>query len=92
MTHRNGEETGMTRKMHRSPKAQWVTIRQRDDELYERHAKHLEGVRDGEFVAIGLDGEVMVDKDRVALLQAAIKRFGSGNFALRKIGADYVLK
>ncbi len=66
--------------------------RQRDDELYEKFAKHLEREKKGEFVAIGLDGQVLVGKDRVRLLREALEKFGRGNFALRKIGHRSVLK
>jgi hypothetical protein len=67
-------------------------IRQRDDALYERYAKHLEAEHRGEFVAISLDGQVIVGPDRVQVVWAAAERFGEGNFSLRKIGFPYVLK
>ena len=73
-------------------KAQMEAIKQRDDALYERYAKHLESEHRGEFVVISLDGQIMISKDRVALLWAAADKFGEGNFSLRKIGYPYVLK
>jgi hypothetical protein len=73
-------------------KAQMEAIKQRDDALYERYAKHLESEHRGEFVVISSDGQIMTGKDRVELLWAAADKFGEGNFVLRKIGYPYVLK
>jgi hypothetical protein len=73
-------------------KTQMEAVKQRDDALYERYAKHLENEHRGEFVVISLDGQIMTGKDRVELLWAAADKFGEGNFALRKIGYSYVLK
>ena len=73
-------------------KDQMEVIKQRDDALYERYARHLESEHRGEFVVISLDGEIMTGKDRVELLWAAADKFGEGNFVLRKIGYPYVLK
>jgi len=64
----------------------------RDYTLYDKYAKHLEGEHKGEFVAIGFDGALIVDKRHVNALIQAEKKFGAGNFALLKIGYDYVLK
>jgi len=63
-----------------------------DDRLYERHAKSLEDKHKGEFVAISKDGQVIVNKDDVAVLKEAIEKFGSGNFALRRIGSKAIGK
>ena len=67
-------------------------MKERDDLLYQKYAKHLEKNHRGEFEAIGLRGEILISKNRLQLLKQAIERFGSGNFALRKIGFSYVLK
>ena len=67
-----------------------VELQQRaaeDERLYQRFAKHLEAEHQGEFVAIGLDGRLMVESDQIRALQRAIQQFGSGNFAFRKIGS-----
>jgi hypothetical protein len=73
-------------------KPQMEAVKQRDDALYERYAKHLENEHRGKFVVISLDGQIMTGKDRVELLWAAADKFGEGNFTLRKIGRPYVLK
>ncbi len=64
----------------------------RDSTLYEKFAKHLEHEHKGEFVAIGLDGALLVGASHAQVLNQAAEKFGAGNFALRKIGYDYVLK
>ncbi len=72
---------------------EWIQLRkERDDALYEQYAKHLEEERKGEFVAISPDGQLLIDKDRAKLRRRATEEFGKGNFALRKIGYDYILK
>jgi hypothetical protein len=71
---------------------QMEAIKRRDDELYERYAKHLEEEHKGKFVAIGLDGELLMGENHAKLLWDAVEKFGSGNFALRRIGYPHVLK
>jgi len=71
---------------------QMEAIKRRDDELYERYAKHLEAEHRGKFVAISADGKLLIGEDRVKLILDAVKKFGRGNFAVRKIGYDYELK
>lgn len=58
-----------------------------DERLYERFGKTLEAKHEGEFVAIAEDGRFIVDGDQMRALEKAIERFGSGNFAFRKIGS-----
>jgi hypothetical protein len=71
---------------------QMEAIKRRDDELYERYAKHLEAEHKGKFVAIGLNGETLIGEERVKIILEAIKKFGRGNFAVKKIGYNYELK
>ncbi|MBI2916377.1 MAG: hypothetical protein HYY01_00130 [Chloroflexi bacterium] len=67
----------------------WMEERSRkDDLLYNKYGKPFEAEHKGEFVAIGDDGGVILGKDDAKLLEKAIARFGSGNFALRRIGFD----
>lgn len=58
-----------------------------DEKLYQQFASQLEVGHSGEFVAIALDGRMIFDSDQIAALERAIREFGSGNFAFRKIGA-----
>jgi molybdenum-dependent DNA-binding transcriptional regulator ModE len=43
-------------------------------------------------VAIGLNGETLIGEERVKIILEAVKKFGRGNFAVRKIGYDYELR
>ncbi len=69
-----------------------VRLLRRNVALYEKFAKHLEREHKGEYVAIGLDGALVVGSIHVEVLQQAVEKFGAGNFALWKIGYDYALK
>jgi hypothetical protein len=66
----------------------WMADRDRqDDRLYVRYGRPLEAEHTGEFVAISDAGQVILGTDELLLTEEAVARFGSGNFALRKIGA-----
>ena len=60
---------------------------QRDDNLYDKFVKHLEAEHHGKFVAINHDGQLILSEDDIYVLQTALKKFGSGNFAFRRIGS-----
>ncbi len=57
-----------------------------DARLYERYAKYLETEHYGEFVAISREGKVIVGRDDIEVLKIALKDFGKGNFAFRRVG------
>ena len=57
-----------------------------DDLLYDRFAAILETTHQGQYVAIGKTGQLLVGSDDIALLDQALAKFGRGNFAFRKIG------
>ncbi len=59
----------------------------KDNVLYEKFAKHLEPEHNDKFVAISKEGKLIVEGNQVEVLKKAIEEFGSGNFALRKIGS-----
>ena len=63
---------------------------QEDARLYEQHGKPLEKEHKGEIVAIGPDGETILARRSGEVLRQAVNAFGSGNFALRRVGYDYV--
>ena len=66
---------------------EWLATRgQQDRRLYERFGKPLEKTHKGEYVAIGPDGETILGKSAAEVLQKAIETFGSGNFALARVG------
>lgn len=69
--------------------AQWTVERSRkDDRLYSRFGRDLESDHTGEFVAISDDGDFFLGTNEYGVAVEAVRRFGSGNFALRRIGAD----
>lgn len=71
----------------------WIAERaEKDEKLYERYGKPLEAEHKGEFVAISDDGEILLDRDELALTMRAVGRFGAGNFALQRIGYEYNIR
>ena len=52
--------------------------------LYERYGKALEKDHTGEFVAISLEGEVILDRKMGKLLKRAVETFGQDNFAMAR--------
>ncbi len=77
---------------YRVPNREWLKIIERDDALYEKYARQLEAEHKGKFVAIGLNGELIVRDDMTNALVAAVGKFGKGNFALKRIGYDYEIE
>jgi hypothetical protein len=72
---------------------EWVRQRgEKDNALCERYGKPLEPDHTGEWIAIGDNGEWFLGKDRVDLSFEAFERFGSGNYALRRIGYPYEIR
>ena len=57
-----------------------------DHSLYERFGRPLEPDHSGQFVAIGPDGQTIVGPSAAEVLEHAIAKFGSGNFALNRVG------
>ena len=57
-----------------------------DERLYEQYGKPLEKDHRGEYVAIATDGRTVLGTDPDDVLRRAVEDFGSGNFALTKIG------
>ena len=69
--------------------AEWSEWRHKeDDRLYEVYGQPMEKDHWGELVAIGADGTVILGAGRPTekVFQEAMDRFGSGNFALTRIG------
>ncbi|MDO8691973.1 MAG: hypothetical protein Q7R39_18545 [Dehalococcoidia bacterium] len=67
----------------------WIAKRARqDDDLYQRYARELEPQHRGQFVAISQDGQLITGSDELAVAKQAVQQFGSGTFALRRIGEE----
>ena len=62
------------------------------EELYDRFVEGLESKHRGAFAAVRSDGQVIVDRDDVKVVDLALKRFGPGNFVLLKVGSRGVGK
>ena len=56
--------------------------------LYEQYGKELERDHTGEFVAISLEGEIILDRKMGKLLKRAIEAFGHDNFAMARVGHE----
>jgi len=66
---------------------EWLTTRAAEDyQLYQRFGKPLEAAHRGEYIAIGLQGDTILGASDVDVLEQAIVRFGSGNFAFQRVG------
>jgi hypothetical protein len=68
-----------------------ITV-QEADTLYARYGKPFEQGHYGEYAAITPDGQVIMDKDDLEVVDRAIEKFGSGNFLLYRIGYKFVDK
>ena len=69
--------------------AQWMSDRAAlDDRLYQRYGRALEANHGGDFVAISDDGQTILGLDELVVASQGIQKFGPGEFALRRIGAD----
>jgi len=73
----------MTTVISRGP---FPPVVQRDDQLYELYGEPLEATHWGQFVAISLQGEIIIGPNDLEVLQQALARFGRGNFAFRRVG------
>ena len=56
--------------------------------LYEQYGKGLEKEHTGEFVAISLEGEILLDRKMGKLLRRATETFGRDNFAMARVGRE----
>jgi hypothetical protein len=73
--------------MYSTKMKEWLAWRTKeDDRLYELYGKPLEKDHKGEYVAIGPEGQIILGDDGNAVIKQAIDRFGSGNFAITKVG------
>ena len=54
----------------------------------EKYGKPLEKKHKGEFIAISLEGEIILDKRLGELLKQATDTFGHDNFAMARVGHD----
>jgi hypothetical protein len=60
--------------------------------IYERYVRPLESQHWGKFVAVSLDGRVLLDEEELTVFQEALRNFGSGNFVMMRVGLKAVGK
>jgi hypothetical protein len=60
-------------------------ITARDNYLYERHGKGYLDTHRGKWIAIALDGQVIIRNTSGEVAWAAAEAFGDGNYCLRKL-------
>ena len=60
--------------------------------LYEQYGKALEKDHTGEFVAISLEGEIILDRKMGKLLKRAVETFGQDNFAMARVGHEAMVE
>ena len=67
---------------------EWVRHRSKEDaRLYRLYGKPLEKSHHGQYLAISADGGTILGEDPDRVLSQAIEAFGSGNFALTRVGS-----
>ena len=66
---------------------QWIERRAEEDHhLYERYGKPLEATHNGQYLAIGPEGQIILGEDDSELFRKAIESFGSGRFGFFRVG------
>ncbi|MFN4180603.1 MAG: hypothetical protein ACK4I8_09850 [Armatimonadota bacterium] len=68
------------------------TTNEEMEAIYNRYVRPLEGQYWGKFVAVSLDGQVLLGDDREEVANEALRQFGSGNFVMMRVGLKAVGK
>ena len=70
-------------------KEKWIERKLKEQRhLYDLYGRPLEKEHTGEFVAISLDGDIILDRRLGDLLMRAIDTFGRDNFAMARVGHE----
>ncbi len=72
--------------------AKLPTTNEEMEALYNQYVRPLEGEHWGKFVAVSLDGRVLLGEEDLPLFQEALRQFGSGNFVMMRVGLKVVGK
>ena len=56
--------------------------------LYDLYGRQLEKEHTGEFVAISLDGDIILGRREGEILKRALDTFGRDNFAMARVGHE----
>ncbi|MFN3420543.1 MAG: hypothetical protein ACK40X_02290 [Armatimonadota bacterium] len=68
------------------------TTNEEMEAIYDRYVRPLKGQNWGKFVAVSLDGQVLLGDDREEVANEALSQFGSGNFVMMRVGLKAVGK
>jgi len=60
--------------------------------IYDRYVRQLKQEHWSKFVAVSLDGRVLLGEEELAVFQEALRDFGSGNFVMMWVGLKVVEK
>ena len=69
-----------------------LTTNEEMEAIYDRYVRSLEQEHLGKFVAVSLDGRVLLGNDREEVANEALRQFGSGNFVMMWVGLKVVGK
>jgi hypothetical protein len=68
------------------------TTNEEMEAIYDRYVRQLKQEHWGKFVAVSLDGRVLLGNDREEVANEALRQFGSGNFVMMRVGLKAVGK
>jgi hypothetical protein len=68
------------------------TTNEEMEAIYDRYVRQLKQEHWGKFVAVSLDGRVLLGNDREEVANEALRQFGSGNFVMMRVGLKVVGK
>ncbi len=68
------------------------TTNEEMEAIYERYVRPLEEAHWGKFIAVSLDGRVLLGEEELAVFKEALRNFGSGNFVMMRVGLKAVGK
>ncbi len=68
------------------------TTNEEMEAIYERYVRPLEREHWGKFVAVSLDGQVLLGDDEMPVFRDALQKFGSGKFVMMRVGLKAVGK
>ena len=68
------------------------TTNEETEAIYDRYVRQLKQEHWGKFVAVSLDGRVLLGNDREEVANEALRQFGSGNFVMMRVGLKAVGK
>jgi hypothetical protein len=71
---------------------QLPTTNEEMEAIYDRYVRQLKQEHWSKFVAVSLDGRVLLGEEELAVFQEALRDFGSGNFVMMRVGLKVVGK